>query len=424
MKYTTNYNLKKPDQDDFYNIEDLNSNAEVIDTELKRIDEKGNAVEQNAKAYTDQQITLVTETGIPKLNVYEYKFNNVAIGTTEIQIPLETFDKQTDTIKVYINAVQRDTDYFTVVDTTRDEVGNLLEKGKILLNQSLEKESKVVIEVWKNIPMGEDGSVSGNVIAVDSIPPDRVQGLLDLKNDAVRKTGDTMTGNLRFLAGNRMQMFGNNDRFMEFLDTDNNDMREGYIGRIRSGSTRDIRIQNTISDKGLRLRDDGLLLYNNDRIWHAGNHGAGSGLDADMLDGKNANEFWEKSNLPIATTAEAQAGTRNDRIMTPLRTKEAITQGGSGFSRIATGTYTGTGGTRHIAVGFTPKIVFIDSTSTTYQHIITQLAVAHYGKSGGHNDSPQAKIATNGFDVYGVTGAGLNYYTNVEGHRYYWVAIG
>ena len=61
MKYTTNYNLKKPDQDDFYNIEDLNSNAEVIDTELKKIDEKANATEQRAKAYTDQEVETLTQ---------------------------------------------------------------------------------------------------------------------------------------------------------------------------------------------------------------------------------------------------------------------------------------------------------------------------------------------------------------------------
>ncbi|QUH18927.1 hypothetical protein [Alkaliphilus sp. B6464] len=61
MKYTTNYNLKKPDQDDFYNIEDLNSNAEVIDTELKKIDEKANATEQRANAYTDQKIETLTQ---------------------------------------------------------------------------------------------------------------------------------------------------------------------------------------------------------------------------------------------------------------------------------------------------------------------------------------------------------------------------
>ena len=34
MKYTTNLNLKKPDQEDFYNVDDFNYNADIIDTEL------------------------------------------------------------------------------------------------------------------------------------------------------------------------------------------------------------------------------------------------------------------------------------------------------------------------------------------------------------------------------------------------------
>lgn len=33
--FTTNYNLKKPDGTDFYNIEDFNSNADIIDAQLK-----------------------------------------------------------------------------------------------------------------------------------------------------------------------------------------------------------------------------------------------------------------------------------------------------------------------------------------------------------------------------------------------------
>lgn len=35
--YTENYNLKKPDQDDFYNVEDQNENMDKIDAELKTL---------------------------------------------------------------------------------------------------------------------------------------------------------------------------------------------------------------------------------------------------------------------------------------------------------------------------------------------------------------------------------------------------
>lgn len=34
MKYTTNLNLKQPDLEDYVNVEDLNDNMDVIDTEM------------------------------------------------------------------------------------------------------------------------------------------------------------------------------------------------------------------------------------------------------------------------------------------------------------------------------------------------------------------------------------------------------
>lgn len=37
MKYTPNYGLKKPEQDDFYNVEDFNENADIIDQKLKEV---------------------------------------------------------------------------------------------------------------------------------------------------------------------------------------------------------------------------------------------------------------------------------------------------------------------------------------------------------------------------------------------------
>lgn len=45
MDYTPNYNLKKPGQDDFYNIEDFNENADIIDQKLKEIEDKTNNIE-------------------------------------------------------------------------------------------------------------------------------------------------------------------------------------------------------------------------------------------------------------------------------------------------------------------------------------------------------------------------------------------
>lgn len=48
MEYTQNYNLKKPEQDDFYNVEDFNENADIIDQKLKEAMEKAEQAFQSA----------------------------------------------------------------------------------------------------------------------------------------------------------------------------------------------------------------------------------------------------------------------------------------------------------------------------------------------------------------------------------------
>ena len=187
-------------------IEDLQTENKTLAGAINEL-EKIKASKGYVRDYTDSQITLVTETGIPKLNVYEYIFDNIEIGTTEIQIPLETFDKATDTVKLYINAIPRDSDFFTIID------------NKIVLDQGLQQVSKITLEVWKNVPIGQEGSVSGIVIAPDSMPQNRVHGLADLSEKTTRFQSEylvqvakgtenaieiTTDGDFQYIQGNRL----------------------------------------------------------------------------------------------------------------------------------------------------------------------------------------------------------------------------
>jgi type IV secretory pathway TrbL component len=108
MEYTQNYKLKKPGQEDFYNVDDFNSNADIIDQKLKEIEDKtknivtsvngktgdvelkaedigaetpagaqtkANQAEANAKAYTDQQIsTVANDLASHKNDIMPHKF--------------------------------------------------------------------------------------------------------------------------------------------------------------------------------------------------------------------------------------------------------------------------------------------------------------------------------------------------------------
>ena len=73
-EYTQNYNLKKPAEEDFYNINDHNDNMDIIDTALKAHDdalatketpqgaqEKADAALNSAKQYTDQEVGEVAQ---------------------------------------------------------------------------------------------------------------------------------------------------------------------------------------------------------------------------------------------------------------------------------------------------------------------------------------------------------------------------
>lgn len=90
-------------------------------------------------------------------------------------------------------------------------------------------------------------------------------GVLD--NRYVLKAGDTMTGDLHFSSNTKIY-FNNNENFSIGSN--------GSVGTYLKYDTNILRVTS------------GHPYYNNDKIWHAGNDGSGSGLDADMLDGRNA----------------------------------------------------------------------------------------------------------------------------------------
>ena len=50
---TPNYNLTKPDQNDFYNVQDFNGNNEIIDAELKRLSDQKADLGEDGKIPAD-----------------------------------------------------------------------------------------------------------------------------------------------------------------------------------------------------------------------------------------------------------------------------------------------------------------------------------------------------------------------------------
>lgn len=137
-----------------------------------------------AKSYTDQQINLVTETGIPKLVSYPLLVTATADNQKVFEIPLDLFDANTDTLLVAINRAVLDATQYTVTNTVRNTAGEVTQRAKITLLSGVAAGSEVAMVVLKNVPIGPDGSINGAVLAANSVPINRVTGLQDQLDEA------------------------------------------------------------------------------------------------------------------------------------------------------------------------------------------------------------------------------------------------
>ena len=75
------------------------------------------------------------------------------------------------------------------------------------------------------------------------------------------------------------------------------DLKNAIKGYIGYSSVYGVYLQNVTTNKTLNLYDNGNLSYGGSTIWHSGNDGSGSGLDADLLDGKHLSDLkiWGQS---------------------------------------------------------------------------------------------------------------------------------
>ena len=97
----------------------------------------------------------------------------------------------------------------------------------------------------------------------------------------VKKSGDSMSGVLSITTSDIHPIVITSSNEQE---TSINVASKGTIGYH---SSRGMFLYNKASNKVLEINDDGNAYFDKNKIWHAGNDGSGSGLDADTLDGKH-----------------------------------------------------------------------------------------------------------------------------------------
>jgi hypothetical protein len=164
-----------------------------------------------------------------------------------------------------------------------------------------------------------------------------VKQVNDNANNRVSKSGDTMTGRLQFGAGQDIapdavsgtapsqgiRFSADTDIFDLFLRTDNTGEKSGLILALGDNSDDYFQIEQ-VSPSGeatptklFKISEtEGANVYttlkvNGNVVWHAGNDGAGSGLDADTVDGKHFSDIQADAQAK-ANQAEANAKAYTD----------------------------------------------------------------------------------------------------------------
>lgn len=110
----------------------------------------------------------------------------------------------------------------------------------------------------------------------------------ELDNRYVNKAGDTMTGKLLFNADSGIDLVSipRTKSAISFNNAGSN-----RIGINFTDGDGNLRIARTDINQDWVSGDVNILLgSNNYKVWHAGNDGSGSGLDADLLDGKHLHQ--------------------------------------------------------------------------------------------------------------------------------------
>ena len=109
----------------------------------------------------------------------------------------------------------------------------------------------------------------------------------------VNISGDTMTGRLTLGDSSRLDLVvGGTTRTAVYDDGDYTIFGDPNYKACIRGSR--IIFQNATGSNGLVMEGD-TFTFKGNSIWHAGNDGSGSGLDADLLDGYQASSFLLKS---------------------------------------------------------------------------------------------------------------------------------
>lgn len=101
------------------------------------------------------------------------------------------------------------------------------------------------------------------------------------------------------------------DNVAELLFQTETGTEVAQVSANRPNNSISIRNTNTGAGGGfanLTLSGSSIITFNGGKVWHEGNDGVGSGLDADLLDGQHGSFYRDASNLNTGTVPDARLG--------------------------------------------------------------------------------------------------------------------
>lgn len=134
----------------------------------------------------------------------------------------------------------------------------------------------------------------------------------ELDNRYVNKAGDTMTGKLLFNADSGIDLISipRTKSAISFNNAGSN-----RIGINFTDGDGNLRIARTDINQDWASGDVNILLgSNNYKVWHAGNDGSGSGLDADLLDGKHLGNVGDRVMRQIGFPSYNEFGSTDTNV--------------------------------------------------------------------------------------------------------------
>lgn len=256
----------------------------------------------------------------------------------------------------------------------------------------------------------------------------------------VVKSGDTMTGELQISGNNTTSTYGAGERALQLRNSSTTAGARGGAIRWTLGSSTNISAQIDVVQNGttnqsghltfgtrdtvggvterMRIQANGIVLINGGTVWHSGNDGAGSGLDADTLDGVDSAVFRDATNIFTSGLVPIVRGGTNNSA-TPIAgsivygngTQHAISAAGTAPSGSGTGQ-----NWQVLTSNGAAAPAWVDATSLNVSFAATATNANFANSATTAGSATTATTATNANNILVVNGAGgyrqLNYTLN------------